>query len=388
MTPAGLAAAMILLAANGSGTLDDGSARPGGTAGVEERQAAQEPAPPAAAAAEKRAARNPLEIKGRVYARESFAPVGPEPRADGPWSGRFSLESARVGAKYRGEDFFLEIDAELEGRPQLKDAYVKLDTGHGTALRAGQFKSPFSALALESTWTLPTVGRGRLDELLIDTLQVGGRRPGAQIEWTTKSHALRPKLEAGIWQGTDQDGEPRADGTAELMGETAGARASVRPGPLEIGVSGAWRAAQPVFGKEWERFWTAGADVALQTQSRFRSWIEGGAGSSWADEDPADGEHAVFGYARAVAAWRIGGASKGEPYLEPFAAGGALDPGLDVRDDLVWESAVGVNAGRWKRWRAQLQYEASRASKNTPESLLGMSPHASRAVLLQVGFSL
>lgn len=390
-----LAAAMLLLAANSGATLPppgDAEATPAPTAVAEAAQpgnvsTASPPPAPAAAPVEKKA-KPPLEITGRVYARESFGPVGVQPAPDAPWAGRFSLESARVGAKYRGEDFYLEIEAELEGRPELKDAYVKLDTGYGTALRAGQFKAPFSALALESSWSLPTVGRGRLDELLIDTLQIGGRRPGAQIEWSTKSHALRPKVEAGIWQGTDQEGEPRADGTAEVMGETAGARASVRPGPVEIGVSGAWRAAQPIFGKEWERFWAAGTDVVIVTESRFRSWVEGGAGSSWADEDPADGKHAVFGYARAVAAWRLGGAEKGEVYLEPFAAGGAIDPGLEVQDDVVWESAFGVNAGRWKRWRAQLQYETSRASRNTPESLHGPAPDVMKAVLLQVGFHL
>ena len=384
MTPAALAAALLLLAA------PEESAPAPAPAPEAAPEAAPTPAPVTAAAPPPaKAAKPPLELTGRVYAREIFAPVGREPEPGAPWTGRFSLQSARVGAKYRGEDFYFEIEAELEGEPELEDAFVRLDTGYyGTAIRAGQFKAPFAALALESTWTLPTVGRGLLDELLIDTLQVGGRRPGAQIEWTTKSHELRPRLEAGIWQGTDQEGEPRADASAEAMGETTGARASLRPGPMEIGVSGAWRAAQPVFGKEWERFWAAGADLVIETESRFRSWVEGGAGSSWADEDPADGEHALFGYGRAVAAWRLGGASKGDAYLEPFVAGGGLDPSIDVKDDLVWESAAGVNAGRWKRWRAQLQYETSRASRNTPESLLGEIPRESRAVLLQVGFSL
>lgn len=341
-------------------------------------------APPAEASAEKK---SPFEISGRVVARETFGPAGLREGQRDPWTGRFSLANARIGAKYRMDDVLVEVEAELADEPRLRDAYIRLDTGYGTALRAGQFKSPFAIIAMESTWTLPTIERGRIDDLLVDRLQVGGRRPGAQIEWAGRE-GLRPRIEAGIWQGTDQDGNPREDRTAETLGETAGARFSVRPGPLELGLSGAWRVAQPVPETDFERFWTTGADLTLATDGRGRAWVEGGAGSSWADENPADDEHAIFGYGRTIAAWRIGGASRGAPYLEAFGSTGALDPDLQVKNDLVIENAIGFNAGRWKRWRGQVQLESSRASRNTPASLLGDTPKESRAVLLQIGVAI
>ena len=362
MTPAALAGAVALFAA--SGAL---SAPPG--------------------PAEEKAAKPPLEVSGRVYARESFAPSGIRTGPRDPWTGRFSLESARIGATYRLEGVKLEVEAELEGRASVRDAFAELDVGRGKEVRVGQFKSPFSALMLESSWKLPTVGRGVIHDLLTDELQVGGRRPGAQVELKGKGF-LRPRLEAGIWQGTGQDGEPRSDQTSEAMAETAGARVSARPGPVEIGISGAWRAAQPVTSMPFERFWVAGADLSVETDWRLRSWIEGGAGSSWADDDPLDGDHAVFGYGRAVAAWRLGGAEDGAPYVEAFGAAGSLDPDVDVRDDLVWETAAGINAGRWKRWRGQLQFQKGGHAAHAPVSLLEQRPDDWRAVLLQVGVSL
>jgi hypothetical protein len=380
-----VAAAVVLLASNAADTPAPPEADP---VVVATPPPAPSPATPSVATEKKTKEKSPLEVTGRVYARETFAPAGLDPRPDDPWTGRFSLASARVGAKYRVDDLLLDIDAELEGKPKLKDAYIRLDTGYfGTAIRAGQFKAPFAALALESTWKLPTIDRGVLDVLLIDRLQIGGRRPGAQVEWNGNGEWL-PLFEMGIWRGTDQEGEPREDSTSEVIGETAGARASLRPGPMQIGLSGAWRAAQPLPGMEFERFWAAGADLSIDTDAGFRSWVEGGTGSSWADADPADDDHAVFAYARTVAAWRLGGHGRGDPYVEAFGASGALDPGIEIRHDLVWENAVGLNVGRWKRWRGQLQFESSRTSRNTPVSLLAETPKDARAVLLQIGVSL
>lgn len=367
MTPVCIAAVLVLFASSSPGTLE----------------------PPEMPQQEKaKSEKPPIELTGRVYARETFEPAGLKPGPEDPWTGRFSLASARVGVKYRRDDLVLDIDAELEGEPRLKDAFIHLDTGYfGTAIRAGQFKAPFAALALESTWTLPTIDRGVLDNLLIDRLQIGGRRPGAQVEWRGNG-SWQPLLEMGIWRGTDQEGQLRDDDTSEVIGETTGARISVRPGPLQLGVSGAWRAAQPLPGMEFDRFWAAGADLAVDTEAGFRTWVEGGTGSSWADVNPADDDHAIFAYARTVAAWRLGGHAKGDPYVEAFGASGAIDPGLEIRHDLVWENAIGLNAGRWKRWRGQLQFESSRTSRNTPVSLLAETPKESRAVLMQIGVGL
>lgn len=347
------------------------------------------PAPaPVGAETRPKTEETPFEVTGRVYARETFGPAGVREDARDPWTGRFSLESARVGGKYRADDLYVEIEAELEGEPRLRDAFVVLETGfHGTAIRAGQFKSPFAALALESSWKLPNVERGLLDELLIDHMQLGGRRPGAQLEWRGRGE-IRPKLELGIWQGTDQTGSPREDRTSETLAETAAARASIRAGALELGASGAWRTAQPVAGGAFDRFWAGGADLTLDTDAGARAWIEGGAGSSWADEDPADATHATFGYARSVAAWRVGGASRGAPYVEPFASAGLLDPDVEIGSDLVRETGVGLNAGRWKRWRGQVEWLRSDASRNTPASLLGDEARKQEAVRFQIGVSI
>jgi len=69
-----------------------------------------------------------------------------------------------------------------------------------------------------------------------------------------------------------------------------------------------------------------------------------------------------------IAAFRFGGADKGEFYLEPYGSAGALDPDLRVSSDLAYEAALGLNVGFWKRGRLTFQGDMQRTLKNFPES--------------------
>ncbi len=328
-----------------------------------------------------RAEKQPFEVHGRFEAREKVSSVQEPSRQ--PWRGDFGLARARLGVDWKKDDVEVVLEADLEGKPELKDAWAKLDVGRGAAVRAGQFKMPISALERESSWELPTARRGEIHAALEDGLQVTGRRPGAEAAWKAKSR-LDPRVSAGVWQSLGADGKAAPGEGGDLFGQAAGARVSISPGPVTLGASGAWRSMEPMLGAEPERHWAAGADLAIDHDAGGRAWIEGLAGSS----PLGISGDATFAVARAALAWRFGGAAKNAPYVEPFALAGALDPDAEIEGDLLVERAIGVNAGRWERWRVQLQLEESGVARNFPPLLAERARVASRRMaLLQMGVS-
>ena len=80
-----------------------------------------------------------------------------------------------------------EVQADVASRSMLKDAFVKLhDSKDLYRLYGGQFKAPLLQRELESSWDLPLIWRGLVDDYLVDRNQLGGRRLGAMAEAKAK----------------------------------------------------------------------------------------------------------------------------------------------------------------------------------------------------------
>lgn len=156
-----------------------------------------------------------LRVFGRVYARASA-----DERDD--YARSLSVPQARVGVSTSFEHVEAEVSADLSSKSLLKDAFVRVSDSH-KRLRfyGGQFKSPFLARSLESSWSLPLMRRGLVEDYLTDTHQLGGRRMGLMGEVRLKE-TWNLKVSGGLFQGAK-------DELGERTSEDAAARVSVSP---------------------------------------------------------------------------------------------------------------------------------------------------------------
>ncbi|HYO54401.1 hypothetical protein [Archangium sp.] len=153
---------------------------------------------------------------GRVYAR-----VSADEREQ--YTRSLSIPSARVGLAASLSHVEAEVSADLSSKSLLKDAFVRVADGKKRLrLYGGQFKAPFLARELESSWRLPVMRRGLVADYLGDTHKLGGRRLGLMGEVSLKQ-AWKLKVSGGVFQGAkDEDTGVRAS-------EDAALRVSVRP---------------------------------------------------------------------------------------------------------------------------------------------------------------
>ena len=255
---------------------------------------------------------------------------------------------------------------------------------------------PVSSIEMASPWALPTVGRGFMHDLLVDRLQVAGRRPGLLLGWRGKGD-WRPQVAAGAFQGSVMTSESTIDVDVDLIerqtlyGQTLVVRGGVESEHLEVGAYYQYRVGTPSL-LATDRYWTAGGDLTGDwtfSSGGLRVWLDGLAGASWI-EHPAkapDGADAVFVAARGLIAYRFGGTEGGAPYLEPYVLAGALEPDLDVTYDLFWEIAPGVAVGFWQRARLTLQAEIDRADRSFPARYVVARNPDRTALLLQAGLA-
>jgi hypothetical protein len=342
-----------------------------------------------------------LQIKGRVFAlaelshrRETVVSEsgGLEERDRNALD--LSLPSARIGFEYHSPLRWLSAELELDiaGKPTVKDAYVL--AGKRFFFKAGQFKIPTSALALESPWTLPIVRRGFAHDLLSDWLDIGGRRPGFAVGYRGKG-GLKPRITLGAFQGTTLKEVVPGDRNVDLIeaaaldAQSIAARAEISLFGVDVGAWYEHRAGGPVVS-EFEHYETFGLDATLDQKFEhggLRVWIDGHLGESFyvADDKPGDDSTPLFGMARALAAYRFGGVALGDPYVEPFGHFALLDPDLEVVSDFATELAVGVNAGFWDRARLSLQAEKTSGDRNLPKGFLDNQDPDRLSLLVQAG---
>lgn len=327
-------------------------------------------------------------LNGRAIGRWSSR------RRDGLSTSELDLENARLTLRWRPARW---LRAQLEYDPamnrKLKDAFLRVRTG-ALSLRGGQFKPPFSGMAMDSRWDLPVSERGQLDEVLRDAMGIIGRRPGLQVGYQPRGGDLA--ILGGVFRASSVDGDRIGKRSFNNLADDWEPKLTVR-GQLErrrlrLGLSGDWRPAAPVPGGGYERFWTLGADAAWrqrQKEGGWRLWGEGYLGSSWQDDAPQDGVSTTFLAGQAVAAWRHGGRRARAFYVEPYTLLSVFDPDTRIRQDLMWEAAGGVNVGRWEQLRFTVEVQHRTVSANAPSSLglvlAGAAPYSETRLVLQLG---
>ncbi len=166
-----------------------------------------------------------LKWSGRLFARATA-----DERTD--FDRDFSVPDARIDLQASLSHVTAKIEADLASKSILKDAYVTLhDTKKKFRLQGGQFKAPFFSRELESTWELPIVGRGLVDDFLVEKNSLGGRRLGLMAEAKLKK-ALGLRASVGVFQGAyDLDLQKHTS-------EDVAARVSFRPFTfLQVGSS-------------------------------------------------------------------------------------------------------------------------------------------------------
>jgi hypothetical protein len=305
-----------------------------------------------------------------------------------------SLQSARVAAEYRSPIPWLsaELELELANKPRVKDAFV--EAGDHFYAKAGQFKIPAAALELASPWKVPMVRRGFVHDLLTDWMDVGERRPGLALGYRDKG-SLKPRLTVGVFQGTTLkqvlpgDRDTKLIDHASLEAQTFAARGEV----TVFGVAcGAWyeqRVGSRAVG-QFEHYATFGLDATTDLRlgpGALRFWLDGMGGQSFyvAGTEKVSDPKPWFAAARALVAYRFGGAEQGDAYVEPFGFFGALDPDAHITSDAATEAALGIAGGLWDRARLTLQAETTHAQRNFPGDLLEHQEPDHKSLLLQAG---
>lgn len=340
-------------------------------------------APVAAQAPEAAPAANELAVKARAEL------LGERDEKEGrPPEESRSIDAARLEVRYERErwlDAVLEVD--VADGIVLKDAFARLGTRH-LATRAGQFKPPVSAVELESSWTLPLLRRGIVHQALEDWMRFTGRRPGVEVH-AGGDRPLRPALDAGAFQGVGADGALLPD-VGELETGLA-ARASVRPGPLELGAFATLVGTEPMPGYGMGRYWDVGADAVLDAKAGgfgFRAWADGHYGTSFYALGLV-GLDGRFAMGRVLAAVRWGGLDAGRPYVEAFGLAEKISFDLETAGSTLSNAIVGLNVGLWKRLRLGVQVEERRSGDASPPLSDGGNPlRDRRAYLVELGGSL
>jgi hypothetical protein len=348
---------------------------------------------PAAAGTAVEALGAKIELRGRVMSSAIYehqrVPGAAVPQVDRDTL-NLEVSSARFGLKVEVLDWVsLVLEGEFAGNVKLRDGFVQAKRKHW-AVRGGQFKMPISVFTLESPWRLPLARRGWLHELLSDHMLLSGRREGFQAQ-ALGGGSLDPALTVGAFRsiqwGTDA-GDPIPN--PGLDDQTLVGRLSVTPKGIEVAAVGQRRV---TVVQQPRGYYTAGLETTGDIEferTGVRFWAEGMGGTSWLAYDPTSTATVNFVTARALAAFRFGGLSKGELFLEPFATFGFLEPDTDSIDDLYWELMAGVNVGHWRYTRATLQFELGRSDRNFPSvqyfSAFGREPlYRHMAVVLMVG---
>lgn len=328
-----------------------------------------------------------LEIHGRVFARgtatKEETALGP-----GQWVGALSLDSARFGFEYQWrEQVRAEVSYEAT-RDSLRDAYVELRLAHGLRLRAGRMKLPIGAIEQTSTWTLPTIDRGMVADVLADGIGLTGRRSAVELRWRHEG-PWRPTLTVAIAQGVQIGGDEQPGALEDGGGLTVAARAEVSPCLTQVAVVGASRVVN--YGSAVARFWNLGLEleVDLAPIARgLRVWGDANYGTSHLGVAVLQDADRPFAAAELVAGYRFGGADKNARYVEPYLGAGWFNAIADRKRDDTAEVVVGVAGGLWKRWRGQAQFAYQNAKSLRPAGLLGDADVNDRQrVTLQLGMA-
>ncbi len=323
-----------------------------------------------------------LTFGGRVFARATAFDTD-----EVPWTGQLELASVRLGARYRWKKKLrAKVVLEASGKVSLRDALIELDGPRGLELSIGRFKGPVSAIERASAWILPSIDRGAVADVLDDGLSLTGRREGVELRWQRKKRG--PAVLATVSQSAATTGDAAARPLSEGAGLAAALRGEVSLGRVaRIGAVVSNREVNYV--SDVGRYWAAGLDAEVDLGERglgLRAWIDVLAGQSHLGAASAD-DPTTFFASQAIAGYKLGGATRGAFYLEPYVLAAYLNPDVEHRLDHVLDTSVGLTGGLWQRWRVQLQGSRVATWSRRPAGLLGFGADLNDklAVSLQLG---
>jgi hypothetical protein len=211
-----------------------------------------------------------LEIRGRVHAGWYMEHLSDdlEQETELRNENSFYVRRARVKLIWRPETWItalvqlnaaaiLEIDDSF-----LKDAYVHLSPLDQIGLRVGQFKKPFSALALRSSGKLRIIERGIGHEYVVDdrdrSLQYGDRDIGAQLSGRLVE-TIKLDYAVGVFNGSGPNVED-SDVSKDLV-----ARVDAKPiDQLTVGANASFKFFNEPFPGQPEWAWATGVDAQVR----------------------------------------------------------------------------------------------------------------------------
>ncbi len=312
--------------------------------------------------------KNRLEMGGRAFVRSTVSHVDIEGVDDDPWLADHGVSSARIVADYRrGRRLKVMVEAEFgDDDPKLKDGYVRVRPLRELTIKAGRFKRPMSAIALESAWRLPAVERGILNDLepwSAIELPFGGRGDGLTTAYKWRKAAIEPEVTLGVFE-PDMPENPLD--VSKHFGLDPHARFEVEPvSGLKTGASVALVTYQRV-NDDRDSIGHApigGLDLAYR-RGPVEAWLEGFFGKStvYAADGRVSGN---MWAARTLVGLR---AKRVVPWLRrvgPYVKASILDPNTGADDDRALQVGAGVDARFTKFLRLQLEVEQTQVDDVT-----------------------
>ena len=244
--------------------------------------------------------------------------------------------------------------------PSVKDAYVRAELQPGFAVTAGQFKKPFSLVALTSSRSLPLARRGLLNDHFAGGLELGGRDLGLMLD----GEVGQLEFALGAFNGSPTLGDSD-------VGRDAAVRLEWKaPRDVRLGMSGGVHS-QVLAGQARRRLVRAlGADTRVKTGP-----VRWHAEAIMAREPIDSGTRDSFG---AILYSFVRLPVTEELELRPIAKLETL--GNDLRrSDRAWAGLIGCNLHIGRSLRLFLQGERVWAGARS-------EVNASRSVIVQLAF--
>jgi hypothetical protein len=252
------------------------------------------------------------------------------PSADGS-EHEMDLARARIGLSVRYKKW-VKGEVELDGADPdiLFSAWVRIRFAAALQLKGGLFKRPFFRLRLRSAAGLEVIDRGVLDRVLDNGMNYTAHKTGAQLEGTLVKK-LKLKYRVGFFSDFAQmHGLVSSNDLAALL--------SIRPfRELELGAAGEMKflSSELAFDKR-----AAAGDVFTGLHiGKFDALLEGVVG-----QDPRyESVPFFFGFV-GLAAYTIDVCGvKPLTALRPVVMGEIVEPDTEIKDDLAWRAAAGLD---------------------------------------------
>ncbi len=316
--------------------------------------------------------RIPMEIQGRLYGLYSWQNLDEFEAEHG-----FSLERARLEFTFHPASWIeAVVEAALDDVDEtgaiddlLRDAFVDLTPRRWFAVRAGQFKKPFSLMELKSKGKLPVITRGLSNDFLVRDLGYGGRDVGVALGGRLKA-PLRLEWMLGVFNGA---GANRLEDDPSGAKDAAG-RLEVEPlDGLKLGINGSIRNFDLRIPENEDKpatAWMGGGDLQFKWRG-LRLQVEGLFGVNHLSAGNPEAASV-----QALATWKIK-LPRRRMSLTPVVRVDALWPVFSERKDRAFLATAGVNWQVADHVRLMLQVELVRSD----DTLASLWPEGERVFL-------